>query len=386
MDTKRKFEAIIELFKKSFLTTLTETENQRLQELLVDKSLARLHEQMKKGELVKNGFHNQSRFSYQKAFRDFENRTKHQKSKRSILFRKLSTIAAILIIGITISLLFVLTNKQKEVKYYAQTPQIIGPGNNKARLQLENGDILTLSGNSLQVEEKGGINIKYENGTISYTSEKTNQEEATFNELTIPAGGECYLVFDDGTKVWLNSVTKLKYPTKFSGDERKIYLEGEAYFEVTPDKKPFIVHTSQGNVRVLGTSFGVKAYTQENMTTTLVSGKVVYQGKDTIQLAPGEQVVAYSGGETIKNKVDVEEYVGWKNGLYVFNKRSLETIMKDFERWYDVSVSFREPDLKELLFTGDIDRYNNINTFLELLESTEEVRYKIKDKHIELFR
>ena len=122
------------------------------------------------------------------------------------------------------------------------------------------------------------------------------------------------------------------------------------------------------------------------MATTLVSGRVVYQGADTVQLVPGEQVVvAPTNGEIEKHVVDVEEYVGWKNGVYLFNKRSLGDIMKDFERWYNVKITFRNEKLRDLLFSGDVDRYDNINTFLELLENTEEVRYKIKDKQIELY-
>ena len=384
LDAEKNFKTIIELFKKSFLESLHEDEARTLEKLLENPFFARIHEKMKKGELIEEGEYNQSRFSCQKAFRDFERRTQHQQDKRPILLRRLSPIAAVLIIGITISLFFLLSNKQEE--RIAQIPQTISPGSNKAQIQLENGDIVILAGNTLQVEEEGGINIKYENGTVSYTSQKTETNKLTTNELTVPAGGECFLVFDDGTKVWLNSVTKLKYPTKFTGEERKIYLEGEAYFDVTPDSKPFIVQTSRGEVKVLGTTFGIKAYTNEAMATTLVSGRVVYQGADTVQLVPGEQVVvAPTNGEIEKHVVDVEEYVGWKNGVYLFNKRSLGDIMKDFERWYNVKITFRNEKLRDLLFSGDVDRYDNINTFLELLENTEEVRYKIKDKQIELY-
>ena len=230
MDAEKNFKTIIELFKKSFLESLHEDEARTLEKLLENPFFARIHEKMKKGELIEEGEYNQSRFSCQKAFRDFERRTQHQQDKRPILLRRLSPIAAVLIIGITISLFFLLSNKQEE--RIAQIPQTISPGSNKAQIQLENGDIVILAGNTLQVEEEGGINIKYENGTVSYTSQKTETNKLTTNELTVPAGGECFLVFDDGTKVWLNSVTKLKYPTKFTG-VTDWYSRGDNPFEGT---------------------------------------------------------------------------------------------------------------------------------------------------------
>ena len=384
MNAEEKFNEIVELFKKSFFQSLDEEERRKLQKILEDESLARVHEKMRRGILIDNGIANQSRFSFQKAFHEFENRTKRQKNR--IMFKRLGGIAAILILGITISLFYILPDRSKNSIIYAREQQVIEPGSNKAQLVLEDGNVILLPDDSLQLKEKGGVNILYKNGGLSYSPAGSNQDKLTINELCVPSGGECYLVFEDSTKIWVNSETKIKYPTRFSDHEREIYLEGEAYLEVRPSKKPFIVHTSLGKIKVLGTSFGIKAYAKESMMATLVSGKIVYQGSDTIPLTPNEQVVVCPDGKAQKKKVDVTEYTSWRSGLYVFNNRPLEMIMKDFERWYDVTVIFREASLRHLLFSGDIDRYDTINTFLELLESTEEIRYSIKDKKIELFR
>lgn len=381
MEREQKFKVIIELFKGSFLKSLDKEDSEDLLDILKDERLARVHEKMLNGELINDGFLNQFRFSSRKAFRDFENRTKHQKNGRFVLFRRLTSIAAVLLVGLTVAFWYAITSGQVE-----EREPVIAPGNNKAHIQLANGDIISLAANSLHVEEEGGASIKYENGGVAYTASVVNEPEVAFNELVVPRGGECHIVFEDGTRVWLNSGTTLRYPTRFIDAERKIYLDGEAYFEVTPGDKPFIVHSSLGEVKVLGTSFGVRAYPDENMATTLVTGKVAFHGADTVVLFPGEQVVAYVDGQTERRVVDVEEYVGWKRGVYVFNKRSLEMIMKDFERWYDISVVFVDPGLKDMLFSGDIDRYDSINTFMELLKNTEDIRYRIIDKRIELFR
>ena len=218
-------------------------------------------------------------------------------------------------------------------------------------------------------------------------AEDSVREEVVYNELMVPVGGESFVMLEDSSRVWLNADSRLRYPSRFEGEERRIELEGEAYFEVRRGERPFVVETSRGDVRVLGTSFDVRAYGDEAMTATLVTGRVRYEGEgEKVTLAPGEQVRVSDGGKVEKRQVDVEEYVGWREGVYVFDKRPLADIMRDLERWYGVDIVFMTEELKGLPFTGYVERYDKIDTFLDLLRSTGELTYSVDDKRIYLMR
>ena len=171
------------------------------------------------------------------------------------------------------------------------------------------------------------------------------------------------------------------------GKERKVFLEGEAYFVVTKDSIPFVVSTSRGDIRVLGTTFNVKAYEEEiAMQATLVEGKVlVAQGEKEIELAPGEQGTVTANGEMEKREVDVEEFVGWRTGVYVFRKQALGNIMRDLSRWYGVSVFFQNEDLKQVCFTGNLKRYDTINEFLNVLQRTGDIRYRTNSNTVIIY-
>lgn len=227
--------------------------------------------------------------------------------------------------------------------------------------------------------------MKYEEGNLVYSSGGTSSEEL-YNELKVPISGECHVSLDDGTEIWLNAGSELKYPVAFTGEVRKVFLAGEAFFNVKKDSRPFIVGMESGEVTVLGTSFGIRAYEGETDYTTLISGKVMFATKDNkkVILSPGEQAVVYASGALEKRIVDTEEYVGWKDGLFVFKDKTLLEIMSTLERWYGVKVVFRDESLKELRYTGNLERYDSINTFLQLLERLKEIQYKIEEHTIVL--
>jgi transmembrane sensor len=193
---------------------------------------------------------------------------------------------------------------------------------------------------------------------------------------------------DDGTEVWLNAGSRLKYPVAFLGEKRKVIFSGEAFFEVKKDSRPFIVSMETGDVTVLGTSFGIRAYPGETDYTTLVTGKVCFQSKEneSVILSPGEQAVFHLAGRLEKREVNVEEYVGWKDGLFVFRNETLSEIMKILGRWYGVNVIFLDDSLKELEYTGNLERYDSINTFLQLLKRLKEVHYEIKGNTVVLYK
>ena len=180
----------------------------------------------------------------------------------------------------------------------------------------------------------------------------------------------------------------MKYPITFSGESREVILSGEAYFDVKKDTRPFVVSLESGDVTVLGTSFGVSAYPGYPNYTTLVWGSVRFTSlrQEQVVLTPGEQAVVNISGTLEKRNVDVEEFVGWKDGVFIFKDKTLAEIMQILERWYGVNVIFQDESLKELEYTGSLERYDSINTFLQLLEKLKEIRYEIKKNTIVLFK
>ncbi len=385
MRMKTEFFNIIELFRKSYGENISPEEQQKLEKLLENEQLRMLWDELERGDLVREGMKDEELFSSQRGFTEFKRRRKVNKHRRLRLYIALGISAAVVVFVINMIFMWLPSwEKKVEHQILAVTPDIF-PERNEARLLLGTGDTVVMTGKKQVFEDKNGTQIKYNNGSLEYSSEKET-EEIVYNTLLVPVGGECVVSLADSSKVWLNADSKLKYPTRFAGNERGIELEGEAYFEVKHGDKPFIVHTPAGDVKVLGTSFGIRVYEQEEMLTTLVTGKVLYRGQDSVLLEPGEQAVVSLDGKVWKREVEVDEYVGWKDGVYVFDRQPLGNIMRNFERWYGVTIVYMQPDLKNVPFTGYIKRYDKINTFLKLLESTGELSYKIDSKNIILYR
>ena len=192
----------------------------------------------------------------------------------------------------------------------------------------------------------------------------------------------------DGTVVRLNADSKLKFPNEFVGQNRKVYLEGEALFEVTTDTlHPFVVKIRDGEVRVLGTLFNLNAYADEKIVqTTLVEGKVAFQGNGMCAecvISPGEQIIYHI--ETRKKcvkKVNTEIYTAWSKGTWIIEGERLETILKQLERWYDVTVFYQNPEAKDLVFTGDLQKYSNCDVILDIISMTTNVEFVLKGREI----
>ncbi|WP_186755999.1 FecR family protein [Echinicola salinicaeni] len=272
---------------------------------------------------------------------------------------------------------------RKEVLLQAESS--IVPGTEKAILLMDNGSSYDLSsGKNLSLEE-GGAEISSKGNSLKYNSEKVTEKEVKFNTLVIPRGGQFNLTLADGTQVWLNAGSSLKYPTAFMGNDRTVELTGEAFFEVTKNrKKPFKVISGGQIVQVLGTSFNISSYEEDaNIYTTLVEGKVNVYLEDEPQqkqvLVPNHQSVLRKGQNAIARRVvDVNEYISWKEGWFYFKDKSLETIVLDLERWYDVSFQFENQKAKKIPFTGKVRRYENLEDVLKLIEKTGDVNFKIE--------
>lgn len=306
--------------------------------------------------------------------------------------RRIWWYAAAAVATLVVALSFYMSNyiaPEEEIK------ALIQPGTQQAQLTLPDGSIIDVHKKEVNVIVDG-VQVKYKEGVLSYQSTVTTQHEeknveeqpAKSNELVIPRGGENTVVLADGTTVHLNAGSKLTYPVRFVGKRRTVILEGEAYFDVVADeKRPFVVQTHLGEVIVLGTAFNVNAYADAPVCyTTLVRGKVKFSTPYTadITLSPGEQAVVSANGSE-KRVVDLEEYVGWVNGVYTFNNRSLGEIMQTFERWYDIQVYYETPALRDIAYSGSLKRYGTINSFLDALELTGDLTYKISGRNVLIY-
>ena len=320
------------------------------------------------------------------AFRRFVEEVERIKKRRQLRRRMAwSAVAAGVACLVGVALLLV-PERQVELPVVEVRNEVVVPGSTKATLRLAGGETVDIRGDSMQITGKGKSHILYAGGKLTY-AKKEKVAELVYNELEVPVAGECSLVLDDGTQVWVNADSRLKYPVQFVGEERKVFLEGEAYFIVAKDSLPFVVSTSRGDIRVLGTTFNVKSYDEEvAMQATLVEGKVlVAQGQKEMELAPGEQGTVTDAGIMAKRAVDVDEFVGWRKGIYVFKKQPLEDIMRDLSRWYGVSVFFQNEGLKQVSFTGNLKRYDNINEFLDVLQRTGDVKYRINNNTVIIY-
>lgn len=374
------------LIKKSLIKDLSDKEQKELDQLLDDQSLQDVYKELSDRGYLKKQFMEYEKYSSQKAYREFKERRGH--SGRIRIVRWVAVVAAVwvLALGVTLWMTF---GKKENVAPLPVASKIIPAGEKKATLTLADGTEVHVEEITAQILQEKGMNIEYRNGEIVYHKSEEKTTEVVYNKLEVPRGGECMIKLDDGTKVWVNAETKLKYPVTFVGDRREVVLEGEAFFDVAKNEKPFIVETSFGDVRVLGTAFGISAYASESESyTTLVRGKVSVEreGIKPVVILPGEQVVTSKDGKMIKQQVDVEEFVGWKDGIYVFKEKSLGEIMKTLERWYNISVDFQEKSLVDLPFTGNLKRYDDINVFFDALTRTGDMKYRVEGNQVILFK
>jgi transmembrane sensor len=310
------------------------------------------------------------------------------------LFQKFAlTAAAVLVICASVAL-FKLGGagvKSNNILALHKTNTIILPGSNKAILTLSNNKVIVLGANTTGLLARfGSVNVhNLHKDELVYKDSKADNiaagSETLINTLTTPRGGQYEVMLEDGTKIWLNSASSISYPDKFTGNERHVKLQGEAYFEVAKNKeKPFFVDINNVKVRVLGTHFNISAYSNDdNITTTLLEGSVQISKNDKLALLkPGQQGVVFSNGSNIQvSNADVAQAVAWKNGYFVFNDESITDIMKKVSRWYDVDVSYKG-DLKDQRFGGIYERSKGINDLLNYLGKIGSIHFDIEERRI----
>ncbi|MES2109884.1 MAG: FecR domain-containing protein [Bacteroidota bacterium] len=275
-------------------------------------------------------------------------------------------------------------HKTDSPNYAGNLKADIKHGSNGAVLTLANGKKVILDETKVgDITRQNGTNLqKAGDSLLVYQSGETTVVGNYYNTLETPRGKQYSVVLPDGTKVWLNAASSLKYPTTFSGKDRKVELAGEAYFEVAHNKaKPFKVLTNGQTVEVLGTHFNIKAYADEPATwTTLLQGSVKVEDNrnHSALLIPGQQAVSGNNGalQTL-NKVDMDAVLDWKNGEFVFSGESLESIMRKVSRWYDAEVEYKDEALKKEHFFGSVSKWSSASDVLDALALTGTVKFSI---------
>lgn len=301
-------------------------------------------------------------------------------------FRRIRNLAAAVVLLLGIGggwLLFRQPFTDKSVVAVNHKP--ILPGKAQAVLVLSTGERILLDSLNREVKERDGVSIQVTaEGSMTYQSDNPeNQTEDLFNQVIIPRGGEYMMQLADGTRVWLNAATEFRYPLAFRGEQRKVYLKGEAYFEVSKDLlHPFIVMADDIQVKVYGTCFNVNNYDEGKVQTVLVEGAVGMRKQDReVRLKPGQK--GESGGEGIKiSEVDPYAYVAWKEGNFVFENERLEEVMDKLARWYDIEIFYIHESSRNIRLSGDMKRYKDIQSLLYYFEQISDVKFEIKGRGV----
>ena len=268
--------------------------------------------------------------------------------------------------------------------------ETIASGTRKAYLIMGDGTSVSVENQQQRLlEEKDGTKINVQKEHITYENAIANKKSALiYNELVIPRGGEFSLTLSDGTVVYLNAESKLRFPVQFDGNNRIVELEGEGYFQVVHDENaPFVVKTAGMNVQVLGTEFNVSAYTEDTVIqTTLVNGSVRVSSNDsdkTVVLKPGEQVECRRQGNGLQVRdVDVSSVIAWKDGRLRFEEKPLCEVMKSVARWYDVEVVYLDEEVKWYPFGCNFNRHSTIEPLLKVFEATGTVETRVEGRKI----
>ncbi|HEX7366486.1 MAG TPA: FecR domain-containing protein [Pelobium sp.] len=315
------------------------------------------------------------------------------KPKKILPFRVWMAAASIVIALVTFSFYFFV----KSPASLAPSPKsnianMVKPGRPQATLTLADGSVINLNNVKNGIVAKSGQSeINKIKNSLRYKRNNNLEIAGAFNTVSTPNGGEYQIVLEDGTKVWLNATSSLRFPVVFSGTERVVELRGEAYFEVAKNKRrPFKVYAfgaksdKSMKIEVLGTHFNVSAYAGEDFKTTLAEGSVkVSNGQqNSLVIKPGEQSVLNNlSGALSAKPANLKEALAWKNGLFIFDHENIQSIMKKLSRWYDIEVSY-EGKLTNKEFVATISRNENLSAILKMLELTGTVNFDVKGKHV----
>lgn len=380
-----KIDTISELLAKYYLDELSEEESVQLKEWMDEEQRHQdLGHRIQQQGFVSDELKKLQKIDEEASYRNF---LWKQRSRRMWKYARYA--AVILPFGFLLSWgIFQFQDSRSLQQEFISTP--ISHGIIKAELILDDGTIYNLDEQANQVRlEANNVQISVANGKLSYDRVQ-GAAVLKYNTLAVPRGGEFILELSDKTVVHLNADSKLRYPIQFGKGKREVFLEGEAFFDVSKQNgSSFLVHTKQGCVTVLGTSFNVRAYGDDALEeTTLVTGKVKIKTMDEQEMiiAPGEQCRVNESGELSKRQVDVYPYIAWKEGIFAFDKQPLEEVMKIIGRWYNIDALFETEQLRGILISGKIKRFSDFREVIRLIEMTGNIEFEVKENGVAIKR
>lgn len=314
------------------------------------------------------------------------NQVKSRKRTHDRRFKRVWQLSLVASIAVLVVVCSVMLYKGQEAGVKSEIDQgVISGGTNKALLTLSTGEqILLDKQDTLLQSDITRIRVASDKGVTYESIEGDSSIQLAYNTMEIPPRAEFQLVLSDGTKVWLNAGSKLRYPERFVGDERQVELSGEAYFDVVHDEKaPFIVKTSRSTITVLGTEFGVRDYEGKANLTTLVQGRVAVcdSMNKSYVIYPGQQVIIDERGTTVED-VETAYFTSWKDGYFTFNQATLGDIMDELSQWYDFDCFFTNATVTNLRLTARLKKYDDINVLLDILSDTGDVCFSRKGRAI----
>lgn len=308
--------------------------------------------------------------------------TESKRKKRKLIIQIAGSMAAAALIGWGI---FILTNNTNQHSFNSASIKAEKTNdNNSATLILANGDIINLNASGYQQVIAGKASLNNNNRVLKFTKEVNglDEENKSWNTLTVPSKLDYQIELSDGTTVWLNSTTQLRFPFAFSAENREVFLDaGEAYFKVSPkSEKPFLVHTKMGDVQVLGTEFNVNAYTPNQLITSLVNGKVAIKaGIDRKELTPGSEAVVEAGKAISTQTFDPSITLSWRQGLHYFNDATITSVATMLERWFDTPLIIDNAQVANIAFRGRLYRTKPLQSFIDQMNLTGDVTFYWKD-------
>ena len=375
------YEKIKGIIVKSVLGNLTGEENRELEVWLSESDRNKaLYEKLSSSVGLRDKYEQYESVDVTRAFK--ANRRRIHRNASSRLIKKMLPYAAVVFILLGVAG-YLHVSQEKEVR--REIPVALSAGGKQAELILADGQKIGLhEGMKMKLREKSS-DIRVQNNVISYENKGEQVVAVEYNTIRTPLGGEYSLTLADGTRVWLNAMSELRYPVAFGGELREVELKGEAYFEVTKDeRKPFIVKTDEFNVRVLGTSFNVSAYSNDSLLhTTLCSGHVRLSDRENpekeVDLLPGKQVVFHRESRKMEVcHVDTDVFVSWRDGAFQFDNNTVEEVFTILQRWYNVRVVYVRPEARSEVFTGKLPRFDDMRIIIDLIERVSDLKIEVK--------
>lgn len=386
MSLKRPID--VQIIWKSFHSGLTASEQQQLDEWLKENSSHRDYYRKAEQFYSQSSSAGSSKPDLDRAWQAYGVRERFSLRKTSL--RKLAIAASVAVLVAASALLLYLQNQTTpQIATAEKQHKLMQAGIGKATLFFDDGRTFELNNSGTMTMQEGGVTISNTEDGLAFAATGEEKGELRYSILRVPRGGEYVLTLPDGTHVWMNSESSIRFPSRFEDSERKVELQGQAYFEVAHNTdKPFLVWSGNQQIQVLGTQFDLKAYqNDETMTTTLVHGRVRISLKNNpdIQqtLSPNEQCTFNKTDNSLtKRTIETMSFVSWRSGQLMFENEELGEIMKTMSRWYDVEVVFASERARHIRFTGTLMRYDDINEVVNKIAKTNEIKIDVNENRI----